>query len=125
MGCADVVLDSIGWSGCNSLIDALAHALPIVTLPGETMRSRHGAAILRQLGLEALICATQDEFVDAAVALGASRDQRESARQVLRRGLAKLNDRDPVRALERHIIEACGAARWPRRRQNAADIVTV
>ena len=113
IGCADVVLDSIGWSGCNSLIDALVHALPIVTLPGETMRSRHGAAILRQLGLEALICPTEAAYVDAAVALGASPEQREAARRVLRRGLARLNDPDPVGALERHITEACAGPAHP------------
>jgi protein O-GlcNAc transferase len=31
MGCCDIVLDSIGWSGCNSTLESLAHDLPIVT----------------------------------------------------------------------------------------------
>src|SRR5262249_104830 len=34
MGQADVFLDSIGWSGCNSTLESLAHNLPIVTTPG-------------------------------------------------------------------------------------------
>jgi protein O-GlcNAc transferase len=109
IGCADVVLDSLGWSGCNSLVDGLVHALPIITLPGETMRSRHGAALLRQLGADRLICSTEEAYVDAAVALGADRDARETASRTLRRGLAALGDLEPVRALERHIAEACGA----------------
>ena len=107
IGCADVVLDSIGWSGCNSLIDALPHALPIVTMPGETMRSRHGAAILRRLGLESLICPTEEAYVDAAVALGANPYMRAAASRTLRDGLPNLNDADPVAILEQHIAEAC------------------
>jgi predicted O-linked N-acetylglucosamine transferase (SPINDLY family) len=107
-GCADIVLDSIGWSGCNSLIEALAHALPIVTLPGETMRSRHGAAILRQLGLEASICADEEAYVDAAAALGNDPGLREAAGMAIRSGLSRLNRSDPVTALERHMLDACG-----------------
>ena len=108
IGCADVVLDSLGWSGCNSLVDSLVHALPIVTLPGETMRSRHGAALLRQLGADSLICSTEEAYVEAAVSLGADPDARATASRALRRGLPALGDLEPVRALERHLTEACG-----------------
>ena len=107
MGCADVVLDSIGWSGCNSLVDGLIHALPIVTLPGETMRSRHGAALLGLLGLEQLICATEEAYVERAVALGRDAVQRDAVRTVLTRNLERLNETGPVAALAEHIIRAC------------------
>ena len=42
LGLCDLALDPIGWSGCNSLLEGLAHDLPFVTWPGQTMRSRHG-----------------------------------------------------------------------------------
>jgi protein O-GlcNAc transferase len=32
---ADIFLDSMGWSGCNSSLEAIAQNLPIITLPGE------------------------------------------------------------------------------------------
>jgi tetratricopeptide (TPR) repeat protein len=33
-GLSDVFLDSIGWSGCNSALECLTQALPIVTFEG-------------------------------------------------------------------------------------------
>jgi protein O-GlcNAc transferase len=103
MGCADVVLDSIGWSGCNSLIDGLVHALPIATLPGGAMRSRHGAALLRQLGLESLICSTAEAYVDCAVELARNPAHRDGVREQLRRNLHKLSDGQAAEALASHI----------------------
>ena len=48
---ADVVLDSLDWSGCNTLVTALDFGLPIVATPGRFMRGRHGAGLLSVLGL--------------------------------------------------------------------------
>lgn len=73
---ADVVLDSVGWSGGNTSLEALWHDTPIVTLPGETMRSRHTAAMLELLELPELIARDLDDYVRIAVALGRSADWR-------------------------------------------------
>jgi predicted O-linked N-acetylglucosamine transferase (SPINDLY family) len=102
MGCADVVLDSLGWSGCNSLLDGLTHGLPVVTLPGPTMRSRHGAAILSLVGLDHLICPTLGEYVEVAAGL-TKKESRESARRILERNRFELADRRALPALEHHI----------------------
>jgi protein O-GlcNAc transferase len=67
---ADVFLDSLGWSGCNSTLEALAADLPVVTMPGNLMRGRHSAAILAMLGLPELVADTPDAFIDLAVGLG-------------------------------------------------------
>jgi protein O-GlcNAc transferase len=67
---ADVFLDSLGWSGCNSTFEALAQDLPVATMAGDLMRGRHSAAILSMLGLPELIAAGPDAFVDLAVGLG-------------------------------------------------------
>jgi predicted O-linked N-acetylglucosamine transferase (SPINDLY family) len=69
MGQSDIVLDSIGWSGCNSLLDGLAYDLPIVTLPGPLIRGRHGAAILSRMGMDT-VAADIDAYVALAAALG-------------------------------------------------------
>ena len=47
----DVFLDSMGWSGCNTTLEALQHGIPIVTMPGKTMRSRHATGILKCIGV--------------------------------------------------------------------------
>lgn len=75
---ADVALDSIGWSGGNTSLETLWHDTPIVTLPGETMRSRHTAAMLELLELPELIARDADDYVRIAVELGRSADWRAS-----------------------------------------------
>jgi protein O-GlcNAc transferase len=69
MGLADVMLDSIGWSGCNTTFEALAHDLPVVTLPGDLMRGRHSAAVLRMMDVTDTIAATLDDYIALAVRL--------------------------------------------------------
>jgi predicted O-linked N-acetylglucosamine transferase (SPINDLY family) len=68
--CCDLALDSIGWSGCNSILECLAHDLPVVTLPGELMRGRHTAAILQMMGVTETIAGSLDDYVATAVRLG-------------------------------------------------------
>ncbi|HEY3951059.1 tetratricopeptide repeat protein [Phenylobacterium sp.] len=104
MGAADVFLDSIGWSGCNSLLDAFAHALPAVTLEGVTLRARHAVAMLRAVGLARLVCATRADYVEVAVTLGTDTGARGAARRSLRDGLPGLNRVSAIPALEAHLL---------------------
>ncbi|HET9483452.1 MAG TPA: tetratricopeptide repeat protein [Xanthomonadales bacterium] len=68
---ADVLLDSVGWSGGNTTLEALAHDLPVVTLPGAFMRARHTHGILAGLGLDdALSARDEDDYVTIATRLG-------------------------------------------------------
>jgi predicted O-linked N-acetylglucosamine transferase (SPINDLY family) len=69
-GLCDVFLDSIGWSGCNSALECLSQALPIVTLEGATMRGRHCAAILRMMDVHDTIASSLDNYVAIATRLG-------------------------------------------------------
>ncbi len=108
MSCADIMLDSLGWSGCNSAADALACGLPIITLPGETMRSRHAAAMLAAIGLDQFVCETKAAYVEAAVRLGTDSQARAQARRTLQQGLPQLNRVSAIGALERHVVETCG-----------------
>jgi predicted O-linked N-acetylglucosamine transferase (SPINDLY family) len=109
MGAADIVLDSPGWSGCNSLLDALDHGLPTVTLPGRTMRSRHGAAILHGLGMDHLICASPEAYIATAVALAKDRAARAAASPAAQNGRARLSSPSAIAELEQHILGAAGA----------------
>jgi len=70
IGQCDIVLDSIGWSGCNSVLESLVHNLPIVTLAGEMMRGRHTAAILDMMDVRETMARTIDEYVSIAGFLG-------------------------------------------------------
>lgn len=67
---ADIFLDPIGWSGCNSALEAISCNLPIVTLPGAFMRSRDCFAILALMHVQETIASSLDEYVRIAVKLG-------------------------------------------------------
>jgi predicted O-linked N-acetylglucosamine transferase (SPINDLY family) len=102
---ADVFLDSIGWSGCNSTLEAVACDLPVVTTPTTLMRGRHSAAILACMGLAHRVAADVDAYVDQAVRLA---DAGERARFVaeLRAGRVRVfGDLAPVRALEDFLVQ--------------------
>src|ERR1700721_4101910 len=43
---ADIFLDSIGYSGCLTALDAIGQNLPIVTVSGALMRGRKSAGLL-------------------------------------------------------------------------------
>jgi protein O-GlcNAc transferase len=75
---ADLFLDSLGWSGCNSALEALAQNLPVVTCPGPLMRSRHSAAILQLLDLPELTADSPHAYVELAVALGLDPERRRA-----------------------------------------------
>jgi len=70
IGQCDVVLDSIGWSGCNSILESLAHNLPVVAFEGEFMRGRHAVAILNMMDIRDTIARTIDDFISIASRLG-------------------------------------------------------
>jgi protein O-GlcNAc transferase len=70
IGQCDIVLDSIGWSGCNSTLEALHRDLPVVTMTGSLMRGRHSMAILKMMGIDETITETVDAYVSTAIRLG-------------------------------------------------------
>jgi predicted O-linked N-acetylglucosamine transferase (SPINDLY family) len=97
---ADVFLDSIGWSGCNSTLEAIAHNIPIVTWPGELMRGRHTLAILKMMGMTETIAQTRENYVEIAVRLGQDQDYRHLLSQTINEQKYRLyGDRKPVQAL--------------------------
>ena len=81
--CCDAALDSIGWSGCNSTLECLAHDLPVVTLPGTLMRGRHTTAILEMMGVTDTIARTVDEYVSIAVRLAQDKEWRSDVRRAI------------------------------------------
>lgn len=110
IGCADLMLDSVGWSGCNSVIEALGQGIPVVTWPGSTMRSRHAAALLATLGADELIAADGEHYVALAAWLGQSPRERGRIGAMLQAGLARFADRSAVTALEACLWSACSSA---------------
>jgi predicted O-linked N-acetylglucosamine transferase (SPINDLY family) len=96
-----VVLDSIGWSGCNSILESLVHNLPIVTFAGEMMRGRHTAAILEMMGIGETTARTIDDYVSIAGLLGRDAAKRaELSAEIANKKHRVYRDRDCITALE-------------------------
>ncbi|MBE7218895.1 MAG: hypothetical protein INR64_10535, partial [Caulobacteraceae bacterium] len=106
MAASDVVLDSLGWSGCNSLLEALACGLPAITLEGGSLRARHGAALLRAAGSAAFVCTTVDDYVALAVRLARDPRARRRNAERPRRLAAWLSSEASTRALEDMLTDA-------------------
>jgi protein O-GlcNAc transferase len=106
-----VILDPPGWSGGKSTLDCLAQNPAIVTWPGQFMRGRHTAAILRQIGCEETIAGSLDEYVAIAARLGTDATWRTRVQQAVagHKHLA-FRDRDAIRALEAFLGSAVASS---------------
>jgi predicted O-linked N-acetylglucosamine transferase (SPINDLY family) len=82
---ADVYLDSLRHAGGHSLIDPLEVGLPPVTVEGEFLRSRHGAAILRAIQAADLIAAEEADYIRRAIELGNDANLRQRWREHITR----------------------------------------
>jgi len=106
-GLCDVFLDSIGWSGCNSALECLSQALPIVTLEGATMRGRHSAAILRMMDVHDTIASSLDNYVAIATRLGQDAQFRQTISLRMAENTQRVyRDRATVTALEAFLENA-------------------
>lgn len=101
IGQCDIVLDSIGWSGCNSILESLVHDLPIVAHAGEMMRGRHSAAILTMMGLPDTVARTVDDYVAIASSVGQDGAKRASLSSRIAASKHRVyHDMDCIAALE-------------------------
>jgi predicted O-linked N-acetylglucosamine transferase (SPINDLY family) len=101
---AALLLDTPGFSGFNTAMQAIECGLPVVGREGEFMRGRLASGILRRMGMDALVATTDEAYVELAVALtrDAGRRQRLRDEMIARRGVL-FGDLEPVRALERFL----------------------
>lgn len=86
---SDIFLDTPEWSGGRTSLEAVACGLPIVTRPGQLMRSRHTAGILKLLGVPELVAESDEEYVRIASRLGMN----QSLRCTLASEIAEKSDR--------------------------------
>jgi len=101
---ADVVLDTLHWSGGNTSLDALSVGTPIVTLPGRFMRGRQSMAMLSRLGVAELIAGDRQSYVAKALQVAAEPDYRRALTQRILGNHGELYERiEPIRALEEHL----------------------
>lgn len=108
---ADAFLDTIGFSGFNTAMQAVECGLPIVTREGRFLRGRLASALYREMGLSELIAADEAAYVDMAVRLATDRAWRdEIGARLAEARAALLDDERAIRALEGLIEVECRTA---------------
>jgi len=106
---ADAYLDTIGFSGFNTALQAVQCGLPIVTREGRFLRGRLASGIMRQLGLDELVAASDEEYAALAARLVEDADFSERvAGRLEQHGGSAFGDRAPVRALEQFLLSVRG-----------------
>ena len=109
---ADVVIDTVRWSGGNTSIDAFAAGAPVVTLPGRFMRARQTAGMLEMMGLQELIARDGADYVRIAVAVARKADRNAALRKAIAERRAVLFDRpEPLAAFSQALLELGAGAR--------------
>lgn len=99
---AAVVLDPLHFGGGNSSYETFAYGTPVVTLPGEFLRSRITAALYRRMGLTELIAQSTDDYVDRAIRWGTDPQERAAvSRRIHEQSPILFSNSEEVRCLER------------------------
>lgn len=108
---ADLVLDSPGFSGGGTSLDALGVGTPVLTFAGRFARGRQTAAMLDLLQLPQLVAADDADYIAKAVALCADAAQRaELRRQLLQRREALFRNAAVLPALQDFLFAAARRA---------------
>ncbi len=80
---ADLFLDTVPYGAHTTSSDALWMGVPVLTLVGRSFASRVCGSLVKSAGMEEMICATPEEYVAKAIALGKAAEQRAALRRRL------------------------------------------
>lgn len=106
---ADVFLDTIGFSGFNTAMQAVEAGIPIVTREGRFMRGRLASGILKRMGLQELVAASEQDYVRLAVRLIQDRGYRERVRELIEsKRYVLFGDTSPIDGLETFLSKVAG-----------------
>jgi predicted O-linked N-acetylglucosamine transferase (SPINDLY family) len=89
---ADVMLDTIGFSGYNTALQAVECGLPVVTREGRFLRGRLASGILRRMDLPELIAETKADYVNLVVKLVTDQDYEAHIRMEIEKRRSVLFD---------------------------------
>jgi len=93
---SDVSLDTLHFCGFNTTLEAFAMSTPVVTMPGEFMRSRHTAAFYRRMGFNDCVAQDIDEYIAIATRLACDPEFHEEVVQKIEQHRDRLWEEDRV-----------------------------
>ena len=106
MQAAAVVLDSPGFSGFNTTMQAVECGTPVVAFEGRFLRGRFASGILRELGLEEFVASDSKAYVEAVLRLiDDSSIASRTRKQIAERGRALFERPDGALAMQRFVLD--------------------
>jgi predicted O-linked N-acetylglucosamine transferase (SPINDLY family) len=102
---ASLYLDSPGFSGFNTAMQALICGLPIITLQGKFLRSNLAAGILRQMAMSELIIHSAEDYRRLVFSLMSDKAHRENLKKQIFEKIDDIfEDPSPIRSMETLLI---------------------
>ena len=112
MQIADLCLDTLGFSGFNTAMQAVECGLPVVGYEGRFMRGRFASGILRRMGLPELVTTTEEQYVELVAKLASDVAYLQRVRgRVAEAGPRLFGDLSPLPALQEFLEVAARNAR--------------
>ena len=104
---ADVCLDTLGFSGFNTALQAVECDLPLVAYEGRFMRGRLASAILQRMAHDDLVTRDPESYIDLTVRLATDKRLNNDIRVSLRADKQRLfRDDTAVEGLAAFLIQA-------------------
>jgi predicted O-linked N-acetylglucosamine transferase (SPINDLY family) len=109
------MLDTIGFSGYNTAVQAMECGLPLVTREGQFLRGRLASGVLRRMGLTELIVQTKAEYVDLVARLATDHDYQAYVRHEIQQRRSVLFDDKSAMGPFQDFLESVAQSGGPRR----------
>jgi predicted O-linked N-acetylglucosamine transferase (SPINDLY family) len=107
-----LMLDTFGFSGFNTALQAIECDLPVLAFEGAFMRGRLASGIMRRLDLPELVATTMEDFVQKALDLAGNPGRRKKIRaKIIERRNVLFHDTATVLALERCLTDSVARSR--------------
>jgi predicted O-linked N-acetylglucosamine transferase (SPINDLY family) len=101
-----VFLDTLGFSGFNTVMQAVACGLPIVAREGRFMRGRFASGILKRMQMAELVTSSDEDYISLAVKLASDTEHWHRIKTHLNQSYHVLcEDVGPVRTLEELLVK--------------------
>lgn len=98
---ATLILDTPGFSGGATSLDAFSVGAPVLTWEGTMARGRQTAGMLSMMGIDGLVAAGENDYIDKAVSLIADAQHRAMLReQILQRNVVLFEGIDVIATFE-------------------------
>ena len=101
----DIHLDSYPYNGTTTICESLWQGVPVISLAGQSHRSRVGLSLLSQVGLASYVAGNEQEYIDIAMTKASD----VAGLALLRKNLRKQVRSSSLMDRSRFIVELEGA----------------